>query len=421
MVRAASAWRPEDDAFLRCLVNEHATEALFRSLVEPMSGQELPPRARVVAELARGLAGGPDAVQRAADGEPKALERLLFSGSISGFSPALQHALAVLCERAERLRGVGSATRPLSDEVLLLTALASWLALEKDPSYLRDLGGRLAGDGAGEGDLGPSFSRPGHAFIDQLGAEAARGARELSPRAATLLRVLSRASEACRMAAVDPSLARSAIARADRARATAIDEALSPIASGLDDARARNAAGREAPAWMTKLASIWSFTGQDVSVEQFAVERVIPIAWEARQDRDWARMRTLLTPCRPLFERMEQRTLAEPLEHLSYSAHLAQVFVFLSEAEDWGKEIPWLERALRLCPAHRNARCSLAYSLCDRAIGMLARTTWFTARADMAEAERLITRAEQLFPQGSRNAEARSRLDEAKGRMGVST
>jgi hypothetical protein len=104
---------------------------------------------------------------------------------------------------------------------------------------------------------------------------------------------------------------------------------------------------------------------------------------------------------------------------LRYSAHVAQMLMFRSDTTEQHDEIALLERAVRVCPAHRNSRNSLAHYLCERAKQRLSGANVFSARTDILEAVRLVDRAEAVFDQSKRIPELRAAIDEAKKRFGA--
>src|SRR5262249_12691867 len=159
-----------------------------------------------------------------------------------------------------------------------------------------------------------------------------------------------------------------------------------------------------------RIADAWAWCERDEAVERFCVDQVTPIAWESYRESAWGPIRELLGPCEALFDSLEARHLARPGE-FAYAAKCAQVLVFRSEAEtDRAREWALAERALKVCPSHRNGRLVMAHLLADSAISMLNRSTLFTGRSDVYQATVLVERAEGLFPQSKRTQEARAKL-----------
>jgi len=415
-----AAWGEDDSRLLDRLRDEQALDALF-VLLAPSGAAKLPRRAAVLVRQARRLQGGDEAARSARAGSPGRLAELLSPARLTDFSPELLHASAIFFER------VGNAHLPLAfsetnaraAQDALTRGLAAWLVLEHEPTYLRLLARAIVGEALEASELDREVVGIARARTNALAREAALGAKSCAPAAGVALRVLARIGDACRLAGLEATVSNRVVDRAERLRARVIDDVLGVLGDALDDARGRGAALDEGPQLLARVHEVWLFTDRDVAVERFACERIVPISWDAHVDRDWAKLRRLLAPCLPLFDSLEARLLSRPLDNLAYSAHIAQTFVFRSEAEEHGHEIPLLERGVRVCPSHRNARSVLAHYLCERALRVLARSNLFTVRSDALEAARLIERAQQVFADSPRIAEASAALTEAKKRFGV--
>ena len=117
-------------------------------------------------------------------------------------------------------------------------------------------------------------------------------------------------------------------------------------------------------------------------------------------------------PALPLEEVIEHMatSIEEDPSKLAYAAPCAQMFVFRAEvAPAFDRQVALTERALELCPAHRNARLVLADLLTERAMRSLdGAMPWSTGDAlNTAVAD--VKRAEELYPQ-------LKRLDKVKQR-----
>ncbi|MBL8743486.1 MAG: hypothetical protein JNK04_20390, partial [Myxococcales bacterium] len=300
-----------------------------------------------------------------------------------------------------------------------MRSLGAWLVLEHEPAYLRELAAVVADGALDASELEREASAAARASTSALCREAERGIKGAAPGAQVALHVLGRIGEACRLAELEATVANRVVARTARMRARVIDDALAPLGEALDDARGRHAALDEAPRTFERIAELWQLAGRDEDVERFAIERLIPIAWDAYLDREWPKLRRLLAPVVPLAESLEARILAQPAEHLAYSAHVAQLLMFRSDTTEQRDEVPLLERAVRVCPAHRNSRSSLAHHLCERAKQRLGSANVFNARSEILEAVRLVDRAESVFDQSKRVPELRAAIEEAKKRFGA--
>jgi hypothetical protein len=194
-----------------------------------------------------------------------------------------------------------------------------------------------------------------------------------------------------------------------------VDHALEPLEDAFVEARLASDPVRAALAPLGTAARIWRWAGHEVEVERFVVEKLESFGWDPYRGSRWSELRQLIDPCLPLLESLERRMLALPSEHLPHRAKCAQVLVFRAEADmDPAREWAWAERALAVCPPHRNARLVLAHLCCDRAIRLVDRTSFLTVARDLAEARALVARARELFPQGRRMAEAEARLARAE-------
>ncbi len=419
---AETGWRGEDAQLLDSLRDEAALEALY-AFMTPKGSPALPRRAAVLVRHARALSGGQAAALAAKNGAPGALAALLTSARLRGLSPELLHACAIYFDRVAhaQLPLAFNAENERAATDAFMRSLAAWLVLEHEPSYLSQLAAVVADGALDASELEREAVTVARASATALCREAERGMKGRSPGARVALHVLGRIGEACRMAELEATVANRVVARTERMRARVVDDALAPFGEALDDARGRSAALDEGPRIFERVAELWLLAGRDEAVERFATERLVPIAWDAYLDREWPKLRQLLSPCTPLAESLEARIVAHPADHLAYSAHVAQILMFRSDTTEKHDEIPLLERAVKVCPAHRNSRNSLAHCLCEKAKQRLANANVFSARADILEAVRLVDRAEAVFDQSKRIPEARAAIAEAKKRFGASS
>jgi hypothetical protein len=400
----APVWTDDDEA---CLVELEAG-VLVRSLFAHHVGRRdatISRRAAVlIDELARQpVAAAPLAAARAGDFAP--LVAHLEARPADGVTPRYLHAVAIYLDRvAHALSSIpGAAARVDALRVRAMEAFArigeerdylSRRAKEIDPTSTATEAGLVA-------DLAST------SLVEDVGAEAHRGAGTLTADSARALGWLAG------LAVALPPGARHA-RRAESLRAQAIEAALAPL---LDRARVARAADKGLVQTFADVRAAWEWSGRDEAVERFAVDEITDVAWVVYRKSDWVALRGLLEPCWPAFENLAARIEQNPVRELAYTAKCAQIFVFASEAAtDRDRSFALAERALRLCPTHRNARVILAHALCERAIA-LANRGLLARRPDLDEAKANLERAEKLFPQLKRLPEARSLIGEMERRM----
>ena len=91
------------------------------------------------------------------------------------------------------------------------------------------------------------------------------------------------------------------------------------------------------------------------------------------------------------------------------------MYVFLSDVDPVpSRRLELAERAVRLCPTHRNGRLVLASLLCDQVITLTRAMVLFARREDVERCEAWLARAEALYPTARRLPEAKAALDRVK-------
>lgn len=403
-------WRPEDDALLQRIEDEFVIEAVWRR--ETGGARPLHPRAAGLVAMLRTLPGGTDVIEEAGRAlaahpdatlpDPGGLSLLLRPASMRGLSGPLLHHLAVFHER------VAAAT---SAEVAFgarLRALAAWFAMSHDDDYLCAVIEGALGD-VSEDDLRAHRALAMRRPLDELGRRARAGARERDADSHAALRALAATEQAARLAGLSSAQARPLVLHAERLRAGAIDAALAPIANAVADLVARNAHESEGPAVMARVVEVWHWSGWDEHVERFAVDEVTPVAWTIYQrETGYTHLRHLITPLVPLVERLAQRVSEDPTA-IAYAAPVAQMYVFRSGmASEVDERIRLAERAVAVCPSHRNGRFVLAGLLCTEVRRRLDRGFWMMG--DRAELERKLDRAAELNPDTKGLVTLRERL-----------
>jgi hypothetical protein len=254
--------------------------------------------------------------------------------------------------------------------------------------------------------------------LDALGRTAQAGARELTAAASTALLGLAGVDDACAIAGCSEALARAARRRASARRGAAVEAALAPIGDALEEASARvHATPGDDPriAVLARASAVWKWAGEDETVERFVVDRAQPVGWDAYRGTGWSQLRKLITAVDPMVERLAGRI--EQTANIAYASGCAELLVFRAQIESpFRRQKETAERALRLCPSHRNARVVLAGFLCEEAILRVTVGLLPPSRADCAAAEADVARAEELFPTSSRIAGARAKIEAAKRR-----
>ena len=185
------------------------------------------------------------------------------------------------------------------------------------------------------------------------------------------------------------------------------------------DARAADGGIALAPRHMRELAEIWLWTGRSEHVEAFFVEQVTPISWQLTREDDMFKLRQVLAPALDVLFSLEARILRDPMTHVARAAGCAEVLLFWASAGDSKDYSTFVERALAVCPSHRNARQSMAHVLCERAKARLGAANAHNARHAIREATMLHERARGLFPMGRSVDETATQIDAAKLRWGI--
>src|SRR5262249_4847764 len=125
-------------------------------------------------------------------------------------------------------------------------------------------------------------------------------------------------------------------------------------------------------------------------------------------------LRYLLDPFRPMFEHLAGRIERAP-SLIAYAAGCAQMFVFLSHVDRHApSKLALAERAVKICPTHRNGRLILASHLCDRAMETMRTMTVFARKSEIDRVEVTLARVESLYPQTTDLSEAKRMLDRVK-------
>jgi hypothetical protein len=421
-------WRPEDEVLLERLEDEELLARLFQHHTGPAGARvAIHPRVAGLIASARVAPGGAEVVRAAVSGDIVELVRFLEAPPMSSRPPELLHHLALYFGK------VAVALEALAPDAAAnawTRAIAAWLALAEERSYLARLEAAVLGADAREPRTGargaervvaiPPERVPLEVLAD-LGRRAEATSRDLAPPGRAALLALAWVPDAARLAGVSEESSVRARTAAERRRNAALDAALSAIAEAFDDANVRGALLVEARAILLRAVDVWGWSGHDEAVEQFVVDKIPTPGWEMYRARQWDALRALLEPFRPMVASLAARIEKDPLANISYAGPCAQMFVFLSDVErNAALKYELAERAVRVCPTHRNGRLVLATILCEQAQELLRNMILFARRDQLERAEALVARAETLYPQSSELPETKAMLERAKkGRIAL--
>jgi hypothetical protein len=423
-------WRVEDEVLLQRLEDEVLTERLFAFMVGapqnpnwPSAEHDvvapLPPRASGLVAEVRKLPSGAEVVRAALDGDIGRLARFVETLSLRDAPPDLLHHLALIHAKAA---AVLEQRAPEIAASAWVRSLAAWLALAEERNYLARLEDAVLGD-AHRGrarDVGIPPERAPLELLADIARRADLAARDLGASGKAALLALARTDEAAQIAGAPPAAARRARAEAERRRNAAIEAALAVIGEGLDEASARGQLAAFGRTLLLRAVAVWTWTSNDEAVEHFVVDRIDKIGWELYRARSWDTLRYLLDPFRPMFDSLATRIERDPTQ-IAYAAGCAQMFVFLAEVDlVLARKLELAERAVRICPTHRNGRLVLASVLCDSAMEAMRAMVVFARRDELERVEALLARAASLYPETRELPEAKKMLDRVKrGKINV--
>ncbi len=409
-----AAFRSDDAALLARLEDDLVLHAVWARQVGPAAGA---PSARAAGMIAmvRARPGGAAAIERALQGDLSEVLAAMAPDRLAGEAPPYLHHLAVHFGRLAH--ALDARDTEAADEARL-RSIAAWLALAEERKYLDALARRVAGGALGPGEAETAGRAAARKPLEELGRVAREGARDRTVDARRALAALNRVHRAAHIAGLEGNAATSVRRRADAMRAGAIAAALAPALDALAEAAHRDTSLRDAPSIFDRVRATWEWAEHDAQVERFAVDEASSVAWVAYRATGWDPLRAIVTPLASLVDRMAERCEQDPRQNLAYAAKCAQFLIFRAECETaeparW----PLVERALAICPTHRNGRVVACNFLCDRAEVLLGAGALFQASAVVA-AEQAIARAELLWPQGRRLADVKKRLADVHAMRG---
>ncbi|MBX3230816.1 MAG: hypothetical protein KIT84_01255 [Labilithrix sp.] len=413
-----SAWRDEDEMLLQRLEDETVAERLFALLVADRGDPSvrIHPRAGGLVGEVRKLPGGAAAVTAALAGDVAGLGHFIDKVPLARCTPELLHHLALFHAKAASAL---ESTAPDLAANAWVWSLASWLALGEERAYLSRLEEAVLGPSAAK-TAGIPPERVGHELVGELGRRADAASRDLKPAGTSALLALARSDDAAKIASLPDAARQRLKVETNRRRNAAIEGALDVIREALDEANVQGELTTKGRTLVLRAVAVWTWSGHDEQVEHFVVGQLERIGWELYRERNWSALRYLLDPFKPMMETLARRVEKDPSQ-LAYAAGCAQMFVFMSETDmDPRTKLAAAERAMKICPTHRNGRVVLASMLCDNALDLLREMTIVKRAADVERAEAMIKRAEVLYPATRELDAAKKKLEEVKTKVLVS-
>jgi hypothetical protein len=429
-------WRPEDQALLGRLEDELVLERLFKHHVGTLAKEHMPhPRAAGLVAVARTVTGGDVVVRAALDGDVTGLARLIEAAPMRERPPTLLHHVALYFGR---VAGTLERVAPDAAANAWMRSLAAWLALGEEHAYLARLEDAITGEPR-DHERAKAKDHPGkdHAakdrrgilippervpleLVSDLGRRAEGTSRDLSPAGRAALLALAWVGEAARIAGVSADTTRRVLQAAERNRNAALDAALAVIGEALDDANVRGELTTSGHSILLRALQVWAWSGNDEAVEQFVVDRLATMGWELYRAHAWDALRRAFDPFRPMIDHLARRIEHDPSK-IAFAAPCAQMLVFLTDVEQAPfRKLEIAERAVRICPSHRNGRLNLAALLVEQALSSMRQMVLFARKDELERVEKLLARAESLYPKSTELPEAKAMLERVKrGRIAL--
>lgn len=408
----ATAWRAQDEALLTRLEDQAVLESVWRRWAGTQAALPHPRAAGVIAELRRHPTGA-QAVERAQEGELAPLLQLLSAPPREVLTGALAHHLALLHEQLaneRETRGHASARRTATDA--WLTSQAMWLFLGEERAYLNHIGDAVVGGALPVAHVRRELDEASHRTLAVLSRRAEAGARELSEPARLALRALRRMDQAAATAGLAEEPSRRLIRRAEQARERAIDIAAGRVEAALEEAIVTDAGAEAIAPMLWDGAAVWKWSERDRIVVHMLMERLTPYLWEQYRQKKWDSIRLLIAPLEAMVDHLAHAIENDPRQ-LAYAGPCAQMLVFRAEvAGTLRNQLALSERAVQVCPTHRNGRLFLADCLVERASSTMDRGV-FLERKKLVQVHADLTRAESLYPQLKRLPKAKERFAKA--------
>lgn len=363
------------------------------------------------------MPGGEAAVRAALEGDVGKLARLVDQPPLRDRTPTMLHHIALYFAK---VAGTTESATPDIAANAWMRSLAAWMALGEERTYLQRLEEAILGidkDAPAKAKPRAELVPPERVPLDvlaDLGKRAEGTTRDLAPRGRAALLALSWVGEAARIAGAKEDTTRRVRAAAERGRAAALDGALALVGEELDEANVRGDLTTKGRTILARAIDVWTWSGNDEAVEQFVADRLATIGWELYRAHDWSGLRLTFDPFRPIIESFALRLEKDPTR-IAFAAPCAQMLVFLTDIETVpARKMELAERAVRLCPTHRNGRLNLASLLCDEAMTAMRNMLLFTRKGEIERIASLVERAEKLYPQSTELPEAKAMLERVR-------
>lgn len=336
-------WRGEDEALYQRLRDGERSALLLQVLHGgPAESSE---RAQGLTALLREDSIGEEAFTRAAAGDTKALRSLVFCSTYGGKRAGLVHHLALLHGKAAAVQtGEQAVTH-------VLHALGAWGALRSHAEYLPRLAKEVApelSEAARQEAIRAAVLAPFERFREAALSDAA----ERGHNAHAGLRLHARRNE---LPALVGGEAQDLELELRSLGGEITDAAMEPIERALDDA-ATGQMGTLQVDLLAKLASLGSWAGGSREVDHRFLERAMPIAWTLYKGSDKSLVARFVATTKECVDRCATRVLTDPSE-LAQASRVAQMLVFRAESvRSLSEQVIAIEKALQVCPTHRNGR-----------------------------------------------------------------
>ncbi|MFT5356585.1 MAG: hypothetical protein ACI9KE_003810 [Polyangiales bacterium] len=389
MLGGEEHWREEDEAFYQRLRDKERTVLLVKILRD--GAAETSERAQGLSALLREDSLGREAFTRAEAGDGKALRTLLFCSTYAGKRPGLLHHLALLHGQAAAARtGDAAVTHTLH-------ALGAWGALLAEGRYLDRLAKEVAPE-LDESARKTAIRAAVLAPLEDFRVRALSDAAGRGPNAHAGLRLHARRGE---LSALVGGEAPGLDLELRSLGGEITDAAIEPIERALDDA-ATAQPGTLQVDLLAKLASLGDWAGGSREVDHRFLERAMPIAWTLYKGSDKSLVARFVATTKECVDRCATRVLMDPSE-LAQASRVAQMLVFRAESvRTLSEQVTAIEKALEVCPTHRNGRLVGADIFAFRGLERLRGASPLSGSKPVDAAFQDAKRARELWPRCKR-------------------
>lgn len=240
--------------------------------------------------------------------------------------------------------------------------------------------------------------------------------------------VLRHGAELLQRGGASEELVRQVEQASARHRARLRQRALDHAQELARDVESTSATDAQLQAPFVFLQAAQQLMGPDEEVSIWATERAVAWIWPLYKTRTHEPTKKLLAVSRPFAEHVE-RLLLQQTGAFGRQSLCADFLLFEADYVEFEEEKRWFERALAVCPRHRNAHLMLSYhelrlahrelSKCENNTGLAAyvqisgeplREAWRRAQGHIEEAAR-------LFPENPKLGDYRERLEKARHKL----